>query len=194
MARILVISAGGFKGFKTPSAEIKAIRDRRWYPRSPDFEETARLTRGAKHYGADTPGKFFGVLSIVKNEKRIVFIGHGGRDSIGLAGDLSYSFTKEIGVTELEKWKTTIASIRPKIKNARLDLFTCYSGVEKSVAQSMATAFGIEVRAYGGPVTWYIGEDGKQITSRGLICSDRQCQGKKYKGVHKLRPPNSFSP
>lgn len=194
MARIHVMYAGGFPGYRTERDEIDKFKRDLWWPSTPDFDATAAYT-GKLRYPVSLPSEFFGSLTKVGSARRIVFIGHGGKGQIGLTGR-GTSFKHQIDLSELKSRRAWIHSnLRPKLKNRTLDLFTCYGAAGSAFAQQLATDLGVTVRAFSGPVFWtlVLDESKKKIVRRGLMCPTSKCK-KKIKGAHKVAPPKKFVP
>lgn len=159
-ARPLIIIAGGYSGYKSPEIEIDHIKIRNWVPNTVDFETTARET-GIVFSSAHTANEFFNILSEFTGYiSKIIFIGHGNRKALGLAGDAEGvgMFTEKIDSETLIDFDDKIKNkIRPKISpGAEFVIIACKAAAEQKLVQSISDSFGIVVRAYSEPVEWCI--------------------------------------
>jgi len=202
-ARLVVIVANGFPGYRGDvKKEIHEAKIRVWLPGTPDFIATAGYTTKGEYYGASNAEEFFGALANHKGKiNRVIFIGHGQSEALGLSGDTSGFFSNALGVLGIPKWQNYInAKIKPKLtRNATIDLVACNVAVGEVFMREMAKAFGICVRGFTQPVLWCLkwNEDETAITSRGLVAlesKDGRCAGTIYRDVKALAPPKVVCP
>lgn len=90
------------------------------------LETTAYFTKGAHFLTATDPSSFFGALSAVTHESRIIFIGHGAPSALSLGAGNG----QLVGILELDQYRIVIQSeVRPKLKDRTLDIVACSVGI-----------------------------------------------------------------
>ena len=130
---------------------------------------------------------------------KIVFIGHGGADQIGLSGDTNGAFHVTFSDIEFtsERQEVFEQYVKPKLsKNAEIHLITCNLAVTKSFMQSMADFFGIPVRAYSESIRWCVSfTHSNKIYSRGLLAPQSEVDKVLMSGTQqKIDPPCNKPP
>lgn len=196
----IVLSAGGYA--RAPggdAAEIKLAEEMRWLPRTLDFDKTAAMSKATKRWTPSSANEFIGSLGkSPKPIRRIVLIGHGYGDHVGLGGE------EPIDAESLAKYRLNIARhIRPRLApGAVLDIFACNVGSDTKFTQLLADSLGVTVRSFDTGVCWCLQWSGPSgpITSRGTLavptagskrCRDDQghCTGTVHRGVDRVKPP-----
>lgn len=203
----VTLAAGGFPGVAGgDAAEIDRIQNIAWVPSTRDFRASAALTSAARRYEPVNSAEFFGALANApKPIRRIVFFGHGFRDSVHL-GERDH---QAIDSDALTRYQATIdRDIKPRLASgATLDVVACNVAMSPAFSQQLADSLGVIVRAFPSGVCWCVSWRGPSgpISSRGLIavptenqtrCRDAQgrCTGTIHRGADKLSPPVVFKP
>ncbi len=205
----IVIYANGYPGYDSAEKEIKDAQSRLWYPGTPDFHQTAADTPSDRVFGASEVAHFFGPMQHSTSDiRRVVFIGHGGGEGIGLAGEAGVFDSASLSISDLSAdsgWKYVMEKqIQPKLTpDATIDLYTCKLDPKDAFVQAMANSFDRCVRSFHTPLVWCLGYHAaeNQITSRGRIAPNppqgktTNCASKNwYKGVNRLVPPKKVCP
>jgi hypothetical protein len=201
--KTIVLIAGGYTNlYGSEAAEVDRLKKKLfWQPGTEDFRQTASDT-GIPFAEVTNESEFFGTLEDQAKKaelgsiSRIVFIGHGRDDYLGLSGGFA-STDKQVDAASLARWKVNIdENIKSKLAStATIDLFSCDAAKEGNIMESLAAAFGVCVRGYNDSVAWCIHYDpdsGKITRGRwaGVSADRDNCDAPGWnKGVASAAPP-----
>jgi|GEM_PF-6139694 hypothetical protein len=186
----------------------------KWKPQTVDFVATINASRLENDpvFSPKTPQEFFAALqSVTTTIGRIVWIGHGTPETIGLGGA-----TMDLFELKQEENLAVIKEILPRLaKKACIDLVGCDLGSSTTLVPELAKVFKRKVRAFPKTIVWvypfFISDqnEGEKVFftkgDRGKICFLEDLKDLEYKewvkqksGIDHIFTPtsnfNTFSP
>jgi hypothetical protein len=209
--KTILIYAGGYDQYGDEANEIEVLRKKQlWFPGTKDFHATASESGVSGYRPATKANEFFGPLQAAEGSiGRIVFIGHGGGEYLGLSGRFGGT-DERVHTAAVEEFSATIdLQIKPKLAaTATIDLFSCDSAYGGVIMTALANAFGVRVRGFNTGIRYCIGfsdpendPSSARITSRGrwvpggVSANELDCGAPEWiRGVGSTAPPVAIDP
>lgn len=196
--RVLVIIASGYPPRAGPRLGRHATTEH--------FAKSANTIKNAVIRRANNVSEFFGAIQGVNVPiKRVIFIGHGYRSGIRFAkGNESSSVLEEPDFDSQIFMSAKPQILKNLLKNAKIDLYACNTGVKREFMRAMANAFERTVRGFDELIVWCTENDGsiphgkimKISTAQvaGFTDSNVDCQSSAWKKLTAVAPDVLVTP
>jgi hypothetical protein len=166
-------------------AEVALVKAQQWSPSSLDFQYTATNSGGGT--GVSTLDDIITEIGKKKvgSIDELGIIAHANSSYFSLAGtvltsgpdlpNVTFSPTGKVDTAGLQAKQSKIDAIKDRFaKGAQIVLYGCHAGLDDSLLQALAKAFGVCVYGFSNEVSYLIqwNTANNQITSRGKTFID----------------------